>query len=331
MLRVPSCRVGQMCKFAAVIGCPGCELQNRVTQYIQYFLETQFDFRSAVETYENSACGGHSCVCRGELSELGQGRNEVLRVRPARCKQQSEYLVLSLRILSAPPPRQMASAPIMASVQITRRTGCLGGGICNDRIRSHKLTCRVAEVGSISGLTLAIVARVLRTPYLSDALRDAHGARHRRSLRLADAKNCRRRKICSCTRNEGGHIAIHRRPCALPRFERRFQIHRRVANRSALGHQTPKQREGLRYFLWLTPVKDLCFASHLNAPPQHVPRDSPAIQRAFGCGCRSRSFRTREHSPVSSRRRKVQCQRQRTRKQVTPRPSSVSWITSGQK
>ncbi|CAL6078673.1 Hypothetical_protein [Hexamita inflata] len=82
----------------------------------------------------------------------------------------------------------MASAPIMASVQITRRTGCLGGGICNDRIRSHKLTCRVAEVGSISGLTLAIVARVLRTPYLSDALRDAHGARHRRSLRLADAK-----------------------------------------------------------------------------------------------------------------------------------------------
>ncbi|CAL6063084.1 Hypothetical_protein [Hexamita inflata] len=133
MLRVPSCRVGQMCKFAAVIGCPGCELQNRVTQYIQYFLETQFDFRSAVETYENSACGGHSCVCRGELSELGQGRNEVLRVRPARCKQQSEYLVLSLRILSAPPPRQMPSAPIMASVQITRRTGCLGGGICNDR------------------------------------------------------------------------------------------------------------------------------------------------------------------------------------------------------
>ncbi|CAL6116878.1 Hypothetical_protein [Hexamita inflata] len=216
MFRVPSCRVGQMCQFAAVIGCPGCELQNRVTQYIQYFLETQFDFRSAVETYENSACGGHRCVCRGELSELGQGRNEVLRVRPARCKQQSEYLVLSLRILSAPPPRQVASAPMLASVQITRRTGCLGGGICNDRIRSHKLTCRVAEVGSISGLTLAIVARVLRTPYLSDALRDAHGARHRRSLRLADAKNCRRRKICSCTRNEGGHIAIHRRPCALP-------------------------------------------------------------------------------------------------------------------
>ncbi|CAL6115132.1 Hypothetical_protein [Hexamita inflata] len=225
----------------------------------------------------------------------------------------------------------MASAPIMASVQITRRTGCLGGGICNDRIRSHKLTCRVAEVGSISGLTLAIVARVLRTPYLSDALREAHGARHRRSLRLADAKNCRRRKICSCTRNEGGHIDIHRRPCALPRFERRFQIHRRVANRSALGHQTPKQREGPRYFLWLTPVKDLCFASHLNAPPQHVPRDSPAIQRAFGCGCRSRSFRTREHSPGSSRRRKVQCYGQRTRKQVTPRPSSVSWITSSQK
>ncbi|CAL6115118.1 Hypothetical_protein [Hexamita inflata] len=147
---------------------------------------------SSVETYENSACGGHSCVCRGELSELGQGRNEVLRVRPARRKQQSEYLALSLRILSAPPPRQMPSAPIMASVQITRRTGCLGGGICNDRIRSHKLTCRVAEVGSISGLTLAIQhgaycgRRIYQTHCATQQI-----ARHRRSLWFADAKNRR--------------------------------------------------------------------------------------------------------------------------------------------
>ncbi|CAL6088149.1 Hypothetical_protein [Hexamita inflata] len=155
------------------------------------------------ETYENSRCGGHRRVCRGELSGPGQSDGAVPHVSPARCIQLSEYLALSLRTQLAPPPRSTVSAPIMGSVLITRHTGCLGGGICDDRIRSAQTYLPNSEVGSISGLALAVVTWALRAPCLSDALRDAHWARHRRSLRLAEAKNGRRRKTCSCTRNEG--------------------------------------------------------------------------------------------------------------------------------
>ncbi|CAL6078669.1 Hypothetical_protein [Hexamita inflata] len=282
MFRVPSCRVGQMCQFAAVIGCPGCELQNRVTQYIQYFLEIQFDFRSAVETYENSACGGHSCVCRDELSELGQGRNEVLRVRPARGKQQSEHLALSLRILSAPPPRQMASAPIMASVQITRRTGCLGGGICNDRIRSHKLTCRVAEVGSISGLTSMIVARHDAVFVRRTARRT--GARHRRKVYGSPTpRTARRRKIVASTRNEAPTLLRPTVSACTALLERWFYLPDRVANRS-VQYLTPKtaERRGLMpLFFRPTRLKGLCFAPHLSATPQHVPPRQPGDSARF--------------------------------------------------
>ncbi|CAL6115509.1 Hypothetical_protein [Hexamita inflata] len=211
----------------------------------------------------------------------------------------------------------------MASVLITRHTGCLGGGICDDRIRSAQTYLPSsrsgfdfwANFGDSSG---HCGRRIYQTHCATHTGPDTDAVYGSPTPRTADAGRSAAVRVTRAATLLFTGVRVH---CRLTR---------RKPQRS-WPFDCPKQREGPRYFLWLTPVKDLCFASHLNAPPQHVPRDSPAIQRAFGCGCRSRSFKTREHSPVSSRRRKVQCYRQRIRKQVTPRPSPVSWITSGQK
>ncbi|CAL6034619.1 Hypothetical_protein [Hexamita inflata] len=129
----------------------------------------------------------------------------------------------------------------------------------------------------------------------------------------------------------GGRSTVCRRPCALPLFERRFQIHGRAANHSALGQLIPKQREGPGCFLRRTPGKGLCFAPHLSVTPQRV------LQRQPGDPAR---FRPRppesfvQNSVVLASQLtppRSAVPRLRARKWVTPRPSPVVWITSSQK
>ncbi|CAL6116202.1 Hypothetical_protein [Hexamita inflata] len=66
----------------------------------------------------------------------------------------------------------------------------------------HKLTCRVAKWVRFLGQLWRVVTGIAGALFIRRTARRTR-ARHRRSLRLADAKNGRRRKICSCTRNEG--------------------------------------------------------------------------------------------------------------------------------
>ncbi|CAL6110537.1 Hypothetical_protein [Hexamita inflata] len=120
----------------------------------------------------------------------------------------------------------------MASVLITRRTGCLGGGICDDRIRSAQTYFRSSRSGfdfwaSLGGSSTGVAGAL----FIRRTARRTW-ARHRRSLRLADAFNGAGRsatvRVMMGGRSAFAGVRVH----CCPLFRRRFQIHGRAANRS---------------------------------------------------------------------------------------------------
>ncbi|CAL5993819.1 Hypothetical_protein [Hexamita inflata] len=131
----------------------------------------------------------------------------------------------------------------------------------------------------------------------------------------------------------GGRSTVCRRPCALPQYERRFQIHGRAANHSALGQLIPKQREGPGYFLWRTPDKRsllrAAFECNTSTCAAETARRSCALQAAAAGVVRLELGSICQPTHTAAKCSAVL--RLRARKWVTPRPSPVVWITSGRK
>ncbi|CAL6102198.1 Hypothetical_protein [Hexamita inflata] len=280
-IRVPSCRVGQMSQFAAAIGCTGCELHNCPTEYFQYFFSKLILFLIGGNLRKQGVWRASPCLQRRAIW-AGQRRR-----RSSACSPSSLQTVVRI------------SRAIFEN--LTRTAASLNGACTNYGPRLNHTPRRLSwrwhlrRPNQIGTNLRAEQPKWVR--FLGQLRRQQHGhcgrlvcqthcATHTGpgtdavygslTPRTADAGRSAAVRVMM-----GGRSTVCRRPCALPLFERRFQIHGRAANHSALGQLIPKQREGPGCFLRRTPGKGLCFAPHLSVTPRRVLQRQPGDPARF--------------------------------------------------